>query len=111
MTYAVVVDVPAPIQHFDTAHAEVVRRAGGRVDGLLVHLARPTPTGFQLLEVWETKEQSDRFNADVVGPVLAGMPPGSRPAGEPVATEFEPHGLLVTGTPLRGAAPQATAAS
>ena len=97
MTYAYVIDVPEPIELYEVVHAEVDRRSGGRADGLIVHLARPTETGFQVLEVWESKEHSDRFGAEVVGPAMAavGAGPGDGPPPQPV--EFQPHGLMVGG--------------
>ena len=96
MTYAYVVDVPAPIEVYDTVHAAVERRSGGRADGLLVHLARATASGFQVLEVWESKEQADRFGAEVVGPAMAEA--GAAGDGpQPVPEEFQPHGLTIAG--------------
>ena len=97
MTYAYVIDVPEPIELYEVVHAEVDRRSGGRADGLIVHLARPTATGFQVLEVWESKEHSDRFGAEVVGPAMTQV--GARGDGpQPEPEEFEPHGLMVAGS-------------
>jgi hypothetical protein len=99
MTYAFTVDVPAPMDQYDTVHAEITRRAGSHVDGMIVHFARSTALGFQVLEIWESKEQCDRFNNEVVGPVIAELAAGQPMATtEPVMLEFEPHGLLL-GTP------------
>lgn len=95
MTYAYTVDVPAPIEMYDVVHAEVDRRGGGHADGLIVHLARATAAGFQVLEVWESKEQCDRFGAEVVGPAMAQLGAGGVP--EPPREEFEPRGLMVPG--------------
>jgi hypothetical protein len=97
MTYAYVIDVPMPITEYDTVHQEVGRRAGDRIEGLLVHVARATAQGFQLIEVWESKEQCDRFNNEVVGPVMAERASGQAPPGEPTVEEFQPHGLIVAG--------------
>ena len=100
MTYAYVIDVPASIELYETVRAEVDRRSGGRADGLLVHLARPTPTGFQVLEVWESREQSDRFGTEVVGPAMAALGVTAGEGPEPVPEPFEPHGLMVSGARL-----------
>ena len=97
MTYAYVVDVPAPIELYDAVHAEVVRRSGGQADGLLVHLARVTATGFQVLEVWESKEQSDRFGDEFVGPAVAAAGGADVDGPEPPREEFEPRGLMLAG--------------
>jgi hypothetical protein len=95
MTYAYIVDVPAPIEVYDAVHAAIDRRSGGRADGMVVHLARATATGFQVLEIWESKDQSDRFDAEVVGPAMAEVGAGDGP--EPVRDEFEPHVLIAPG--------------
>ncbi|MEU2350033.1 hypothetical protein [Modestobacter sp. NPDC049651] len=94
--YAFTVDVHAPIEQYDMVHAEVARRSAGAVPGLLVHFGRSTATGFQVLEIWETKEQCDRFSNEIVGPVIAEMAAGQPMATQdPVMTEFDPHGLML----------------
>ena len=80
MTYAVTIDVHAPAAAYQAMHAQLLERTGGQVDGLLVHLARPTADGFQVLEVWDTKASYDHFNNTVIAPLTtqAGVAP---PAG------------------------------
>jgi len=95
MAYGYVVDVPAPIEFYDAMHAEVRRRSGDGADGLLVHVGRATSGGFQVMEIWESKEQCDRFNAEVVGPALAQLSDGQAAPAEPAVDEFEPRGLIV----------------
>jgi hypothetical protein len=95
MTYAFVTDVPAPVQLYDALHAEVMRRAPGGAAGLLLHLGRATADGFQVVEVWESKEHCDRFNAEVVGPAMAELSGGRTPQAPPALEEFEPRGLVV----------------
>jgi len=101
MTYGVMVTLPLPIEVYEAVHAEVMSVQGDRpVPGLLVHFARATAEGYQLVEVWESKQDSDRFSEQVVNPVVerhaAGGPPLSAP---PVVEEFEVLGLL---TPAAG---------
>jgi hypothetical protein len=95
MAYGFVMDVQAPIEFYDAVHAEVARLTSGGVDGLLVHVGRETGGGFQVTEIWESKELCDRFNAEVFGPTLARLSGGQAPPGEPVMQEFEPRGLIV----------------
>jgi hypothetical protein len=95
MTYGFVMDVPAPIASYDALHAEVGRRSGGRADGMLLHIGRETPGGFQLIELWETKELFDRFDAEVLGPALAQLSGEGTPMGDPEVAEFEPRGLVI----------------
>ena len=97
MTYGYVMDVPQPIEFYDAVHAAVDRRSGGRADGMLLHLGRATDTGFQVLEIWETKEQCDRYSAEVVEPAVAEAAGGQLPPQEPVRQEFEPRGLIIPG--------------
>jgi hypothetical protein len=52
----------------DRMHAEMIKRVGISVDGLLVHVGRATTDGFQTLEVSESKEHYDRANTDIVFP-------------------------------------------
>ncbi|MGY1631227.1 hypothetical protein ACI784_05905 [Geodermatophilus sp. SYSU D01186] len=98
MTWAVTMDVPAPVEVYDAVHAEVLRRAGDTTEGLLVHLARATPTGFQVIEVWESREAAERFDRELVQPIVAELSPDGPPPGDPVVTEFEVRGLVVPGT-------------
>ena len=95
MTYGFVMDVPAPIEFYDAVHAEIGRRTPDGVDGLLLHVCRQTPGGFQIIEVWESKALSDRANAEIVGPAMAQLAGGRPPAQEPTTEEFEPRGLVV----------------
>ncbi len=95
MTHGLVMNVPASIEFYDALHAEVARRSTGGVDGLLLHVGRATGEGFQVLEIWESKEKCDRFNAEVVGPAVASVSGGQAPPSEPVMEEFEPRGLII----------------
>jgi hypothetical protein len=94
MTYGFVMDVPAPIESYDALHAEIGRRSTGGVDGLLVHVGRETRGGFQVIEVWESKELCVRFTAEVAGPALAALS-GGQAAPQPATEEFEPRGLII----------------
>ena len=97
MTYGFVLDVPAPIEVYDALHAEIVRRKDPTSCGMLVHVGRPTPEGFQVIEIWESKKQQERFNAEVVEPAMAQLSGGQPPSAEPAREEFEPRGLIVRG--------------
>jgi hypothetical protein len=95
MTYGVVIDIPAPIEVYDAVHAELQRRITGPLDGFLCHIARPTSGGFQVIEGWESKEQSDRYNEEYVGPAMRELFGDQQPQVAPVAEEFEPRGLVI----------------
>jgi len=95
ITYGVVVTVAAPVDTYDALHHELLRQAGGNVEGLLVHIGRTTHDGFQVVEVWESKELYDRCTREVLGP-LAGRTTGDQPpAAAGVSDDFEVRGLVV----------------
>ena len=60
MAYGYVMDVPAPIEFYDAMHAEIGRRSTGVAEGMLLHVGRATGGGFQVIEIWESKEQIGR---------------------------------------------------
>ena len=95
MAYGFVMDVPEPIQFYDALHAEIGRRTTGGVDGMLLHVGRETREGFQITEVWESKELCDRFDTEIFGPALAELSGGQSPPTPPAKEEFEPRGLVV----------------
>jgi len=94
MAYGFVMDVPAPIQFYDALHAHLAGSAGN-VDGLLLHVARQTSAGFQITEVWESKELCDRYTAELVAPAMAELTGGQPPPVAPTVEEFEPRGLVL----------------
>jgi hypothetical protein len=65
-----------------------VRRALGEPlgDGQISHVAGATPDGFCVVDVWESREDFDRFMREKVGEQLdrAGVPP-------PQIVEFQVH--------------------
>ena len=97
--YGVISAVPAPVEMYDGAHAEIGRRGGVSAEGLLVHLARATESGFEVLEVWESREHFERYNQEVVNPVMADLAPGAPPASQ-AAVEFEVRGLVIPSADL-----------
>jgi hypothetical protein len=93
MTLGVITDVSAPVEFYDTVHAAILERIGTAVHGLLLHLARPTADGFQVIEVWASREEWER-SRELVGPVFAGVLRGQAPPAS-VVTEFEVRGLVL----------------
>jgi hypothetical protein len=58
-------------------------------DGCIFHVSGPVEGGWQVIDVWESREHFDRFAADRIAPALAaiGMPDGPPPEWE----EFVVH--------------------
>lgn len=81
---------------YDALHPEITRQLDGAVEGLLVHVARPTADGFQVLEVWESRSHFDRYNDEIVLPTMARMAAGRPgPAPQQTVQEFEVRGLVL----------------
>jgi hypothetical protein len=93
--YGYTMHIPEPIEVYQAMHRavlEVVDEEGG-VEGLVLHLAYPTEEGFDLTEVWESKEELDIFNRDVFPKAMAraGMPMDGPP---PKPLEFTPAAVM-----------------
>jgi hypothetical protein len=98
VTYAHIIDVPAPVEMYDALHAEILRRSGATVDGLLVHVGRSTASGFQVLEVWESRSHFDRYNDEVALPAVEHLSAGQAgPAPQLAIEEFQVRGLVLEG--------------
>ncbi|MGY1740039.1 MULTISPECIES: hypothetical protein [unclassified Blastococcus] len=95
MTYAVTTDAPGlPAEVYDDVHRRMLERFGDSLDGLLMHLARQTADGMQVIEVWRSQEDYERAGREIVGPVVAEVLAGAQPP-EVVVTPFEVRGLVL----------------
>jgi hypothetical protein len=57
---------------------------------------RATTDGFQVLEVWESKEHYDRANTDIVFPVMRELAGDQPPPSMEQATEtFDVRGIVI----------------
>ncbi len=97
MVYGVVTSVSAPAAMYDTLHAEVVRRGGDTAGSLLVHLGRATAAGFQVVEVWRTRADFERYTREIVMPAMVELFGAEAAAAPPDVEEFEVHGLVLQG--------------
>jgi hypothetical protein len=95
MAWGYVVEVPAPIEFYDALHAKITGRGDGGAAGLLVHVGRPTATGFEVLEIWESRAQYERYAAEVIAPAVAELSGGAPPPEPPRNQEFEVRGLVI----------------
>ena len=95
MTYGVIVTMSGPIEMYDSLHRELLQRTGGKVDGMLLHVARQVPDGYEVIEVWESKDQADRSNREIVWPLAAEVWQGQPMPGEPQIEEFEVRGVVI----------------
>ena len=93
--YGYTMHVPAPPEAYQALHhavTEVVREQGGG-EGLILHVAHATDLGFDLTEVWESKEQLEAFNRTVFPQAMARA--GIAMDGPPPPTvEFDPLAVV-----------------
>ncbi len=95
MSYGMIVRVQAPVEIYHSAHGEVLAAlAGGKAEGMLCHIGRPVEGGFEVIEVWESKEAAGRFNDEVVvrRMIRAGV---AMPEPPPELSEFEPLDVML----------------
>lgn len=96
--YGVTVHVPVPSEFYLPVHRavmEVVQEQGG-AEGLVLHLAYRTEQGFDIVEVWDSRDDADAFNATVMPQAMqrAGVPMDG-PASQ--VEEFDPLGVMTPG--------------
>jgi hypothetical protein len=97
MAFGITTHVPAPIEMYDAVHAAILARAGTDVDGLIVHIGRTTEDGFEAIEVWESRDDYDRYNRELVVPLIAELAGAEDPSsmGSQQIEEFEVRGLVI----------------
>ena len=85
MKYGVRTDIPGMTEEQYNQMHSVLGPKGLAAPGAIAHLAGPTRDGWYILEVWESKEDYERFEREEVLPLL---PPD---APIPAVQEFEVH--------------------
>jgi hypothetical protein len=95
--YGVVTTVPAPVEVYDRMHAELIKRASTSLagTGLLVHVGRATADGFELFQVFESKEHYDRamdISASLMRELAGDLP---QPSTEQSTEVFEVRGIVI----------------
>lgn len=80
MTYAYVQDVAEDWENYERIAAAL---GDDPTDGLIVHAAGPTESGFRIIEVWESQEAWERFRNERLRPTVRSVA-GDASAGAPV---------------------------
>jgi hypothetical protein len=74
------------IMEFDVdldTHRTIMEKVGdGPFDGLVLHVAGPSTHGIHSIDVWDSKEQADRFFAERIMPAMAAL---GIPGGPPLS--------------------------
>jgi hypothetical protein len=66
------------------------------IDGLLLHIGRPSPTGFEVVEVWESRAQFENYHRELLVSTTGGPGDGMPSSMQaPTIEEFEVRGLVV----------------
>jgi hypothetical protein len=95
MVYGIITSVSAPAEMYDALHADVVRRGGDTAGALLVHLGRATAGGFQVIEVWRSREDFQRYTQEIVMPAMAELFGAEAASAPPDLEEFDVRGLVL----------------
>jgi hypothetical protein len=97
MSYGEIVRVRAPIEAYHAMHHQVGALLGEAVPpGAILHVARATDEGFEVFEVWESKEDADAFKREVFQLAVERL--GAGAAGtEPEFVGFEPTTTVTFG--------------
>lgn len=98
--YAFQMDVDQPLAMYDAINAELAKLNDNKLpNGMLMHMATATATGFQVLEVWESHEIADRYGDEVMRPVIERIGGADMVAGgPPPSRELDLHNLLTAST-------------
>ena len=92
MTYAHVFDITGPPELYDAMHAEFMKYP---TDGMLLHVARPTDGGVQVVEVWTSAEAFGAWAAANMGPAIGAVTAAGWTVPQIAPTTFDPVGLIV----------------
>ena len=84
-------DVP-DVDLYKAAHAEFARYP---TDEMLLHIARPTDEGVQVVEVWTSAEAYQSWTAESAGPVFGALAAAGWTLPEVTPVPFEAAGLIV----------------
>jgi len=98
MTYTISIDVAGPIRLYDAFHAALLEDTGGNVDGLLTHIAWPTPDGCRIIEVWTSKELCDRAAREILARVWSTLVAAGKAPPDPMPEELhelDTRGLII----------------
>jgi hypothetical protein len=77
------------------AVSERLQAQGEAHPGLLVHTAGFTGNGFRIFEVWESREDFERFLNDILMPIVQDLAPDDD--RQPQQTIYELHNYLIAG--------------
>jgi hypothetical protein len=92
VTYAFTIDMPGSLELYRTAHAEFNKFP---THEMLLHLARPTDGGVQIVEVWTSAEAFESWMATSVGAAIGAVEAAGMAFPEVTPVPFDPAGLIL----------------
>lgn len=77
MAIVLIADIPGMTSEMYGQAIDQVRGALKAAPGFVAHAGTPTPQGFRVTEIWESRDDCMRFMASVIMPMAqqAGLPP------------------------------------
>ncbi|MDT0349430.1 hypothetical protein [Pseudonocardia charpentierae] len=92
MTYAHIFDIPGPVELYQAAHAEFAKYP---TDDMLLHVARSTGDGVEVVEVWTSREAFHDWMGTRGVAALGAIAAAGWTFPEVTATPFDPTGLIL----------------
>jgi hypothetical protein len=90
VSYAFVQDVAASWDQYERVTAALMDPAPA---GLILHIAGPTEEGFRTIDLWESEQAWQRFQAERLAPAIAALGGPARP--EPTFRALSPAHTIV----------------
>ena len=74
----------------------MIGNAAIEIEGLLLHIGRPSPAGFEVVEVWDSRAQYDRYQRELMASIANNPGAGTSPSiPAPTIEEFEVRRLVI----------------
>jgi len=80
-------------ENYDAIHSAIMAKVT-EPTGLMIHTAGFAGEHFRIFEVWESREQCERFMSEVVMPTVMEVTEGN-PGAQPQTMSYELHNVLV----------------
>lgn len=64
-------------------------------EGLIMHSAGEVDGAWQIVDVWESEQHAQRFDAERLGPAIAEVAGATPPLGPPPTTVYELYNLML----------------
>jgi hypothetical protein len=90
LSYALMQDVASSWDQYERVTAPLMDSAPA---GLILHVAGPTDEGFRTIELWESEQAWQRFQAERLAPAIAALGGPARP--EPTFRSLRPAHTVI----------------